>query len=124
MDRFIKNESVYKDVEACIEKAGGTSKFQFIAFAMIVCGMVCGAFILYCIAYFTKEPNPLETENLEPPDHFFFRPMLLARLATFRLVRTFETVPTFRYRSRTLPRIASRSSYRRLSLRGFTRDSV
>ena len=67
MDRFIKNESVYKDVEACIEKAGGTSKFQFIAFAMIVCGMVCGAFILYCIAYFTKEPPLLCQAQLDSP---------------------------------------------------------
>ena len=36
--------------------AGGVSKFQFISFTMIVLGMVCGAFVLYSIAYFTKVP--------------------------------------------------------------------
>ena len=36
--------------------AGGVSKFQYVAFTMIVLGMVCGAFVLYSIAYFTKVP--------------------------------------------------------------------
>ena len=38
-----------KDVEECIVRAGGVSKFQYIAFTLIVCGMISGAFICYSI---------------------------------------------------------------------------
>ena len=52
-------KKVYKDVDEVIVLAGGVSTFQYIAFTMIVLGMVCGAFILYSIAYFTKVPQLL-----------------------------------------------------------------
>lgn len=45
-----------RDVEECIVRAGGVSKFQYIAFTLIVCGMISGAFILYSIQYFTHVP--------------------------------------------------------------------
>ena len=62
--KYHNGKPVYTDVEECIQRAGGVGKFQFIAFAMIVCGMVCGAFVLYCISYFTHEP-PLLCFNEE-----------------------------------------------------------
>jgi len=39
--------------------AGGVSRFQYISFTMIVLGMICGAFILYSIVYFTHVPPML-----------------------------------------------------------------
>ena len=50
---------MFKDVDDCIERCGATGKFQYIVFCMICAGMACGAFILYCIAYFTKVPKLL-----------------------------------------------------------------
>ena len=35
---------------------GGVSKFQYISFAIIVCGMLSGGFFLYSIPYFEKQP--------------------------------------------------------------------
>ena len=47
------------DIDEAIELAGGVSRFQYISFAMIVLGMICGAFILYSIVYFTHVPPML-----------------------------------------------------------------
>ena len=59
--------TLFKDVEQCIQVAGGVSKFQYIAFTLIVMGMVAGAFILYSIVYFTHVPpmQCLDSDTLE-----------------------------------------------------------
>ena len=64
------DKKVFKDVEDCIQRAGGVSRFQYFSFTLIVFGMVCGAFILYCISYFTKVPPLLcqATEGAEWKD--------------------------------------------------------
>lgn len=48
-----------KDVEEAIILTGGVGMFQYISFSLIAMGMVCGAFILYSIVYFSHVPSLL-----------------------------------------------------------------
>ena len=53
------NKEYVDDVEDAIQKTGGVSCFQYLSFLIIVSGMVAGAFILYCLAYFERIPSKL-----------------------------------------------------------------
>ncbi|CDW88844.1 organic cation [Stylonychia lemnae] len=52
-----RNQIVFEDVDEVLVKIGGFSKFQFFSFTIIVTGMAAGAFILYNLYYFEKEPT-------------------------------------------------------------------
>ena len=47
---------VFEDIDEALVKMGGFSKFQWFSFSIIVTGMAAGAFILYNLYYFEKEP--------------------------------------------------------------------
>jgi len=51
------NDDMVDDIEDAIERSGGCSKYQSIAFTYIVFGMVAGAFVLYSISYFELTPD-------------------------------------------------------------------
>ena len=51
-----RREVIFKDINEGLEMAGGLNRFQLLASAAIVVGMLSGAFILYSITYFTKIP--------------------------------------------------------------------
>jgi predicted cobalt transporter CbtA len=61
-DQLIRGKKVIDDVEDAIERMGGVSTFQIISFINVVSGMVAGAFILYCLAYFERVPSELQCQ--------------------------------------------------------------
>ena len=58
---------IFEDVDDVLIKAGGFSKFQFLSFSIIVSGMAAGAFILYNLYYFEKEPTYMCRYNIDNP---------------------------------------------------------
>eukprot|EP00347_Sterkiella_histriomuscorum_P017312 403349866 len=51
-----KHTPVFEDVDDVLIACGGFGKFQYLSFTIIVTGMAAGAFILYNLYYFEKEP--------------------------------------------------------------------
>lgn len=52
----ISKYELCEDVDEALTKMGGFSKYQCFSFTIIVSGMAAGAFILYNLYYFEKEP--------------------------------------------------------------------
>ena len=50
-------DKVVNDIDEAIILSGGIGRFQVWSFFVIVMGMVCGAFWLYSLQYFTKIPE-------------------------------------------------------------------
>ena len=54
-DHLVLNE--VKNIDHAIRLTGGIGRFQYMAFLSIVSGMVAGAFFLYSLPYFEKQPD-------------------------------------------------------------------
>lgn len=46
-----------ENIEHAIELAGGMNTFQYKSFTVIIFGMTAGAFFLYSLPYFEKQPQ-------------------------------------------------------------------
>lgn len=65
-----KEQLMVEDVDEALIKCGGFHKFQYFSFAIIVTGMAAGAFILYNLYYFEKEPVYLCNYTLDDPTSY------------------------------------------------------
>ena len=56
-DHLVEEDKTVKNIDHAIHLSGGIGRFQCLAFLSIVSGMVSGAFFLYSLPYFEKQPD-------------------------------------------------------------------